>query len=90
MDGAVRTPETVTSGELAVFARGPAPIEFVADGDARFVLGAAPQHPHDLVLGSYSVHTSREALERGEDEIRRIGRALREDGKQSYALRSFR
>ena len=35
------------------------------------------------------MHTSHEALERGASEIRRIGRALRVEGKQSYALRSF-
>lgn len=44
---------------------------------------------HELVLGHYSVHTSQEALERGETEIRRIGRVLRAEGKQSYALRAF-
>src|SRR4051812_48300679 len=45
-----------------------------------FVLGSAAPHAHDLVLGYYSVHTSAEALQRGEDEIRRIGRELRENG----------
>lgn len=44
---------------------------------------------HELVLGHDSVHTSREALERGETEIRRIGRELGAENKQSYALRSF-
>jgi hypothetical protein len=36
------------------------------------VLGSAIPHPHDLVLGSYSVHTSVDALVHGESEIRRI------------------
>ena len=45
-----------------------------------FVLGSASKHPHDLVLGSYSVHTSAEALRKGHEEIRRIGRQLRADG----------
>jgi hypothetical protein len=44
------------------------------------VLGSAPKHPHDLVLGSYSVHTSIEALRQGEAEIRRIGQGLRANG----------
>jgi hypothetical protein len=44
------------------------------------VLGSAAKHPHDLVLGNYSVHTSREALREGEAEIRRIGQELRANG----------
>ena len=87
MDGALRAPERIGRGELAIFERSTAPIRFVAEGDTRFVLGAAAHHPHDLVLGSYSVHTTREALARGEAEIRRLGRALRAEGRHSYALR---
>jgi len=46
------------------------------------VLGSAAKakHPHDLVLGNYSVHTSTEALREGEAEIRRIGQELRANG----------
>lgn len=87
MDGALAASSRITRGEVAVFERSEAPIDFVAEGDTRFVLGSAAQHPHDLVLGHYSVHTSREALRRGETEIRRIGLGLRAEGKQSYALR---
>jgi hypothetical protein len=36
-------------------------------------LGSAVKHPHDLVLGYYSVHTSKAALAQGEAEIQRIG-----------------
>lgn len=72
--GTLRTPAAVTSGELAVFERTNDPIEFVAEGDTSFVLGSAIPHPHDLVLGTYSVHTTREALNAGEAEIRRIYR----------------
>ena len=43
------------------------------EGDTAFVLGSAVKHPHDLVLGHYSVHTSQAALAEGEAEIRRIG-----------------
>jgi hypothetical protein len=39
------------------------------------------KHPHPLVLGSYSVHTSPEALEIGEAGIARIGARLREQGR---------
>ena len=79
-EGAVRTPALVSTGELAVFERSERAIEFVADGPTGFVLGSAAKHPHDLVLGNYSVHTSAEALRRGEDEILRIGEELRAKG----------
>ena len=49
-------------------------IDFVAEGDTRFVLGSAVPHPHELFLGNYSVHTSEAALRQGEAEIVRIGR----------------
>jgi hypothetical protein len=47
------------------------------------------KHPHDLFLGNYSVHTSTEALRRGEQEIRRIGQRLVAEGKRTYALREY-
>ena len=78
--GSVHTPESIATGELVVFDRTENPIELVADGDTELVLGSAAPHPHDLVLGRYSVHTSVEALQRGQTEIRRIGRTLRERG----------
>lgn len=74
--GAVSTPELVTAGELAVFTEGNSAIFFEAVDPTRFVLGSAVKHPHDLVLGNYSVHTSPRALAKGEAEIERIGRAL--------------
>ncbi|WP_152223536.1 pirin family protein [Pseudomonas sp. SCB32] len=80
MDGAVRTPEPVGKGELAVFEHSDAALEFEAVGNARFVLGTAIPHPHELHLGYYSVHTSRSALIEGEGEIARIGRELRAKG----------
>ncbi|WP_321959183.1 pirin family protein [Burkholderia cenocepacia] len=89
MDGALRTSSRVTRGEVAIFERAETAIELVAEGDTRFVLGSATQHPYELVLGHYSVHTSIDALQRGEAEIRRIGRRLRAEGKQSYALQSI-
>jgi hypothetical protein len=79
--GALRTPSTtIPSGELAVFDSSEEPLDFVAEGKTNFVLGSAVRHPHDLVLGNYSVHTSAEALSRGEREIRRIGLELRRKG----------
>ena len=89
MNGSLGGESRVAAGELVIFEEGGTPIEFVAEADSRFVLGSAAKHPHELVLGSYSVHTTRAALVRGEEEIRRIGRTLRAEGKMSYALRSF-
>lgn len=68
-------------GELAVFEESQSALEFAADGDTDFIVGSAVKHPHDLVLGYYSVHTSAEALQRGEAEIARIARQLRADGR---------
>jgi redox-sensitive bicupin YhaK (pirin superfamily) len=79
-DGRVRSSSTIPAGELAIFEPSQAPIHVVAEGATRFVIGSAPQHPHDLVLGSYSVHTTKSALDRGEAEIRRIGRELQANG----------
>ena len=87
LDGALRTSDRIAGGELAIFEPGESAIEVAAEGRTRFVLGSAPRHPHPLVLGSYSVHTSVAALRRGEAEIVRTGRELRAGGKQSYALR---
>ena len=79
-EGAIRAPALVSAGEMAIFEESERAIDFVADADTRFVLGSAPPHEHELVLGSYSVHTSLEALRRGQAEIRRIGQELRAEG----------
>lgn len=71
----------VSAGELAVFEESGQAIDLVAQGDTSLVLGSAVKHPHDLVLGSYSVHTSTAALTQGEAEIRRIGANLRHEGR---------
>lgn len=73
----------IGAGELAVFEESGAAIDFVAHGDTSFVLGSAVKHPHELVLGHYSVHTSRATLDQGEAEIRRIGARLRQEGRLS-------
>ena len=79
-DGQLKSPSVIAAGEVAVFEPSEQAIDFVAEGATRFVLGSAAKHPHELVLGNYSVHTSEQALEQGEDEIRRIGRELRAGG----------
>ena len=79
--GKLATPEIVDKGELAVFEESNAALEFEALDDTGFILGSAVKHPHDLVLGTYSVHTSREALNRGEANIREIAKRLRAEGR---------
>jgi redox-sensitive bicupin YhaK (pirin superfamily) len=74
--GRVSAPDTLEHGEIVVFERGEAAVEFVAQNDAEFVIGSAVPHPHNLVLGYYSVHTSPRALEIGETHIERIRRSL--------------
>ena len=79
-EGVLRTPTAIPKGEIAVFEPSEQPIEFVAEGNTGFVFASAVKHPHPLFLGNYSVHTSGEALDRGEAEIRRIGSGLRTNG----------
>jgi len=78
--GALHTEGAILRREVGVFEDGNEAVSFRAEGETEFVLGSAPRHPHDLHMGSYSVHTSPEALQRGEEEIRRIGMQLRRDG----------
>jgi hypothetical protein len=54
---------------MAVFADGAEPIELLAEGAVEFVIGSAARHPHPLVTGYYSVHTSPQALAQGERNI---------------------
>lgn len=80
--GAVSTSsEPLERGEIAIFEAGGDPVEFKARTDAEFVLGSAAPHPHDLVLGYYSVHTSTEALRIGEAEIDAIRDTLATAGR---------
>jgi hypothetical protein len=39
--------------------------KFEAIENTGFIIGSAVKHPYNLVLGAYSVHTSRHALEKG-------------------------
>ena len=64
----------VLEREMAVFEEGDAPIEVRAEGDTELIVGSAMKHPHPLVCGYYSVHTSNQGLIRGEAHIETIGR----------------
>jgi redox-sensitive bicupin YhaK (pirin superfamily) len=78
--GTLRTPESVSAGELVVFEASNTAIAIQAIGPSRFVLGSAAKHPHELVLGRYSVHTTPAALLASETEIQRIGTQLADAG----------
>lgn len=67
--------------ELAVFAPSEEALQFTAEANAGFIVASAVPHPHDLAPGYYSVHTSKEALRKGEAEIARIGAKLRAEGR---------
>jgi redox-sensitive bicupin YhaK (pirin superfamily) len=79
--GALRIADESISNELVVFGESEDVLAFTADEDSEFVLGSAVPHPHNLVLGYYSVHTSSEALRAGEARIKEIGAQLRRRGR---------
>src|SRR5258706_2974407 len=79
--GKLAAPEIVDKGELAVFEESNGALDFEALEDTGFILGSAVKHPHDLVLGNYSVHTSQLALDQGERKITEIGKRLRAEGR---------
>jgi redox-sensitive bicupin YhaK (pirin superfamily) len=79
--GSLAVSDDLLSNELAVFSESEEALEFVAHGETDFIVASAVRHPHDLVLGYYSVHTSHQALEQGEAEIKRIGQQLRIEGR---------
>jgi hypothetical protein len=70
----------MVAGEMVVFDQSAGSITFKAlesaQTNAEFVIGSAVQHPHELVLGRYSVHTSPAALQQGEATIKQMGVAL--------------
>lgn len=71
--GSVSGEGTYAAGEMIVFDRSDAAIPLHAGPQgAVFVLGSAVPHPHELVLGNYSVHTSKKALKAGEKRIAEV------------------
>lgn len=79
--GKLAAPATVDRGELIVFEESNRALEFEAQEDAGFILGSSVKHPHELVLGYHSVHTHKQALEKGEAKIEEIGRRLQVEGR---------
>jgi len=82
-EGRLHAAKAIPAGQLVVFEESAADIDVRAEGTTSFVFGSAIKHPHPLVLGYYSVHTSAEALVQGEAEIRRIGQRLGAAGRLS-------
>jgi redox-sensitive bicupin YhaK (pirin superfamily) len=78
--GQLAMPQSIMAGELAVFEQSNRSVEFAAISDSGFVLGSAVKHPHQLVTGYYSVHTSQAALGEGEKNIAAIGKRLHNQG----------
>ena len=79
--GSLLVPERAQAGELAVFSPSNEAIDFHAEADTEFVLGSAAPHPHKLVLGTYSVHTSAASLQAGERRIAEIRARLQKEGR---------
>jgi redox-sensitive bicupin YhaK (pirin superfamily) len=80
--GKLQASQPLSAGDMALFAPSEDGIMLatLGDDDAVFVLGSAVPHPHDLHLGYYSVHTSAEALVRGEARIDALGQGLAKAG----------
>ena len=70
----------VNEGEVVVFEESNQSITFHAETDVDFILGGANKHPFPLVMGSYSVHTNRDALRQGESNIAQLGYDLQQQG----------
>ncbi|WP_218188872.1 pirin family protein [Pseudomonas nunensis] len=88
--GTLRSPEPILEGELVAFEPGNGALTLEAgdQGDAVFVLGSAVPHHHELKMGSYSVHTSVQALNTGEANIQRLGERLRAQSSPEPGTRS--
>jgi redox-sensitive bicupin YhaK (pirin superfamily) len=74
--GTLRVAGASVGREMVIFEEGSQPIEVVAEGDADFVIASAVKHPHPLVTGMYSVHTSPENLVIGENGIRDVASSM--------------
>jgi redox-sensitive bicupin YhaK (pirin superfamily) len=85
-DGKLHVAGTVVARRMAVFEEGNDALEVRAEGATELVLGSAVKHPHPLVCGYYSVHTSERALALGEDGIRKVASALRAKGGGAASL----
>jgi redox-sensitive bicupin YhaK (pirin superfamily) len=79
--GAVAVPDELRQGDLAAFEPSNEGQQFEALSDVEFVLGSALPHEYDLVNGTYSVHTSLDALRKGEAHISALRSRLVQEGR---------
>jgi redox-sensitive bicupin YhaK (pirin superfamily) len=79
--GSVAVPDELAEGEIVAFSPGSDAVEFAALADTELMVGSAVPHPHELVLGYYSVHTSPDALREGEARIAAIRSRLIQEGR---------
>ncbi|WP_445143554.1 pirin family protein [Dyella sp. Tek66A03] len=80
-EGQLVATDRLDTGDMVAFEESEDAILFQAGTDTEFVLGSAIKHPHDLVLGYYSVHTNDVALHEGEARIQKIGEQLFAKGR---------
>jgi redox-sensitive bicupin YhaK (pirin superfamily) len=80
-EGVLSAPAAMSEGDMVVFDQSARAINFVAQTDTTFMLGSGVLHPHDLLTGPYSVHTSAAALRRGQEGIRERAQLLRQQGR---------
>ena len=80
-EGVLNEPTALSTGDLVVFDASGSAIAFEAQTDTAFVLGSGVQHPHDLFMGPYSVHTSAQTLRLGQAGIRERAQWLRQQGR---------
>jgi redox-sensitive bicupin YhaK (pirin superfamily) len=79
--GSVRVGESINEGELVIFDRSNASVEFVAQGECSMIIGSAPFSPYDIVELDSSVHTDIASSRVAKDEILRAGEELRAGGR---------
>jgi redox-sensitive bicupin YhaK (pirin superfamily) len=81
--GAGRLQRVASQLELMVLGDAGAICVGADETPVRAIVGSGRRHPYPLVLGQSSIHTSEADLRRGEAEIERIGRVLREQRRIS-------
>jgi redox-sensitive bicupin YhaK (pirin superfamily) len=75
--GGVRVDGASLGKEMAIFEDGSSRIDLEAVDETELVIASAVKHPYPLVTGMYSVHTSAEALRRGEASYRQIAAKMK-------------
>jgi redox-sensitive bicupin YhaK (pirin superfamily) len=80
-EGRIHVSGETLSNEIAIFDSQSLPLTIQAQGVVNFMLGSAAKHPHPLITGYYSVHTTDDALIIGEEGIRTVEKRLKAEGR---------